>query len=433
MRNDIVAFGADELKYEIREIVSVAKNFEKLGIPISWENIGDPVQKGEKIPQWIKNYVKEAVDIDETYAYCPTKGVEETREFLANETNKKGNVKITKEDIIFFNGLGDAIGVIYKLLNEKCRVIGPSPGYETHSSLEAAHAGSEYISYSLNPKNHWYPDVFDLKQKVKYNKSISGILMINPDNPTGAVYPKETLEEIVKIAKKYDLFMITDEIYTNIAYNETKATQLNEVIDDVCGISMKGISKEFPWPGARCGWIEIYNPKKDENFDKYVKGIFNSKMTEVCATTLPQSVIPSIISDERYDPHIKSRNKMFEKRSNTAYGFLKDLEGTIVNKTNGAFYMTVVFEDEALNEMQNLNPLNENSKNYLEKIIKNVPLDKRFVYNLLASTGICVVPLTSFNCNQNGFRITLLETDEKKFEWIFTTVRDKITEYLNSA
>ena len=103
MRNNIVSIGADELKYEIREIVAVAKGFGNLGREIIWENIGDPVQKGEKIPDWIKEIVIEANRDDATYAYSPTKGLEATREFLAQMSNKNGNVKITKDDIILFN------------------------------------------------------------------------------------------------------------------------------------------------------------------------------------------------------------------------------------------------------------------------------------------------------------------------------------------
>ena len=291
---------------------------------------------------------------DATYAYSPTKGLEATREFLAQLANKNSNVRITKEDIIFFNGLGDAIGKVYGRLKKEYRVIGPSPAYSTHSSAEASHAGSEYISYNLDPKKLWYPDVDDLRMKVRYNPAISGILVINPDNPTGAVYPKKILQEIVAIAKEFDLFIVCDEIYTNMAYNGKKAVPLAEVIGDVCGISMKGISKELPWPGSRCGWIEVYNQKKDPVFTKYVKSVLDDKMLEVCSTTLPQTVIPRILGDKRYPANVEQRNKRYEKRSNIAYDLLKNIKGTIVNKTNGAFYMTVMFEDGSLNNKQSL-------------------------------------------------------------------------------
>jgi len=433
MRNNIVSSGAEELRYEIREIVAVAKEFGKLGVEIIWENIGDPVQKGEPIPGWIKDIVSQATQDDATYAYSPTKGLEATREFLAQRANENGNVQITKEDILFFNGLGDAISKIYGRLKKEYRVIGPSPAYSTHSSAEAAHAGAEYISYNLEPGNFWYPDVNDLRMKVKYNPAISGVLIINPDNPTGAVYPREILQEIVAIAREYDLFVVCDEIYINMAYNGKKAVHLAEVIGDVCGISMKGISKELPWPGSRCGWIEVYNQKNDAVFTKYVKSILDDKMLEVCSTTLPQTVIPRILGDKRFPAHLEQRNRTYERRSNTAYNLLKDLPGIVVNRTNGAFYMTLMFEENALNERQALPIADPKVKALVEKITAGVALDKRFVYYLLAATGICVVPLTGFNCNLKGFRITLLESDNARFERIFTTVRDQIAAYLKSA
>ncbi len=433
MRNNIVSLGADELKYEIREIVAVAKEFEKLGRTIIWENIGDPVQKGEKIPAWMKELVIEAAREDSTYAYSPTKGLDATREFLANLANDNGNVRITKEDIIFFNGLGDAISKIYGQLKREFRVIGPSPAYSTHSSAEASHAGAEYLSYSLDPQNLWYPDLDDLRMKVKYNPAISGILVINPDNPTGAVYPKEILQDIVAIAKEYDLFVVCDEIYINLTFNGKKAVPLASVIGDVCGISMKGISKELPWPGSRCGWIEVYNATHDPVFTKYVKSILDNKMLEVCSTTLPQKVIPRILGDSRYPQHISDRNKAYEKRANIAYDLLKGIGGIVVNRTNGAFYMTVMFEEGVLNDRQTLPVKEAPIREYVDRLTRGVALDKRFVYYLLASTGICVVPLTGFNCGLKGFRATLLEADEQRFSEIYRALRDKIIEYLKSA
>jgi aspartate/methionine/tyrosine aminotransferase len=433
MRNNIVSLGADELKYEIREIVAVAKEFAKLGLEINWENIGDPVQKGEKLPDWIKDIITATMKEDLTYAYSPTKGLDATREFLARNANKNGGVRITKEDIIFFNGLGDAISKVYGQLRKEYRVIGPSPAYSTHSSAEASHAGSEYVSYRLDPNNHWYPDLNDLRMKVKYNPSISGILVINPDNPTGAVYPREVLLEIVSIAREYDLFVVCDEIYINLTYNGKKAVPLADVINGVCGISMKGISKELPWPGARCGWIEVYNADKDPVFAKYIKSIVDDKMLEVCSTTLPQRVIPSIMGDHRYEGHIAHRNAVYEKRSGIAYNLLKDVKGIIVNQTNGAFYMTVMFRPNVLTPNQKLAIVDSEAKNKVEQLVKDVALDKRFVYYLLGATGICVVPLTGFNCDLQGFRVTLLESDDAKFEWIFKTLREKISEYLQGA
>jgi len=432
MRNNIVHAGAHELRYEIREIVEVGNKLCEMGLDICWENIGDPVHKGEKIQSWIKDAIKKAVDEDSSFEYCPTKGLDETREFLAGLCNKRRGIQITKEDIVFFNGIGDAISKVYNYLRREARVIGPSPAYSTHSSSEAAHAGEDPIMYKLDPNNNWLPDMEDLRNKVKNNQAISGILVINPNNPAGTVYPGDVMGEMVRIAEEFDLFIICDEVYLNITYNGTVSTPLSDVINNVCGLSLKGISKELPWPGARCGWIEIYNKDKDPIFKKYIDTVLSAKMLEVCSTTLPQKVIPQLLCDPRYREYHEKRNKMYEQRSVFAYDTLKKIDGVIVNQTDGAFYMTVAFKDGVLNEKQRLEIKNNTIRNYIEEITQNVALDKRFVYYLLGSTGICVVPLTGFSCDLYGFRITLLETDEKKFEWIFTTIAEKTKDYLNS-
>lgn len=434
MRSQIIIHSrAEKLHYEIREIVAVAKAVEGLGQEITWENIGDPVKKGEKTPAWIKSIVKRAAGENETYAYAPTKGLEETRKFIAKRVNRRKGVQITAEDICFFNGLGDAVGKIYGILDPTVRVIGPSPAYSTHSSAEAAHTGSPHLTYKLDPKNNWYPDLEDLENKVKYNPNISGILYINPNNPTGAVYSKECLENIVRIAKKYDLFIIADEIYENLVYSKNKFTRLSDIIDHVPGIAMKGISKEIPWPGSRCGWLEFYNEgngKKDHVFTKYVKAIVDSKMLEVSSTTLPQYVIPEIFSDKRYTQYRREVNSFYKSRAKLATDILKNIPGVNVVRPEGAFYLTVVFDKSILNKEQSLLIKNKDIRKFIRsKLDDSLELDKRFVYNLLGATGICVVPLTGFETKELGFRTTLLESNEKKFRWIFETLRQSIIDY----
>jgi alanine-synthesizing transaminase len=434
MRTDIVHIGAGELTYEIRNIVNVGMKLQKLGLKVNWENIGDPVAKGEKVPGWMKDIVAEAVMDDHTYGYCPTQGVLSTREFIAEQTNKRGGVQIGPDDILFFNGLGDAISKVFGFLRRTARVLVPTPSYTTHSSAEAAHAEDSPLTYILDPNNHWYPDIDDIEKSVKYNPAVAGILIINPDNPTGAVYPTEILEKIIEIAHRYDLFLICDEIYQNIVYNGTSTSPLSDVIGTVPGIAMKGISKEMPWPGARCGWIEVYNGDKDPMFAKYVTSILNAKMVEVCSTTLPQTVLPKVLQHPEYQGYLKERIRRYERFSNIAYDCLKDVKGVLVNRPNGAFYMSVCFEDGALNSRQTLPIGNSEIRKLIESLVSppGTACDKRFVYYLLAATGICVVPLTSFATDLKGFRITLLERDEKEFRRIFSTIAETIRKYIKS-
>ncbi|RZB33786.1 MAG: hypothetical protein SRB2_03716, partial [Desulfobacteraceae bacterium Eth-SRB2] len=394
MRTGLVHIGAAELTYEIRNIISVADKLQELGVPVYLENIGDPVAKGEKIPVWMKEIVAELVREDDCYGYCPTQGLLETRDFLVSLNNNNGHCRITPDDIIFFNGLGDAITKTYGFLRRTARIITPSPTYTTHSSSEAAHAGLPPVCYPLDPCNHWFPDIEELRRRVKYNPAVGGILLINPDNPTGMVYSVTMLKEIVEIAREFDLFIIADEVYQNLVFNGQKTESLGAVIGEVPGISMKGISKELPWPGSRCGWIEVYNVNKDPEFKSYIKSILNAKMVEVCSTTLPQKALPLILQHPRYPAYLEQRRQRYERFSQIAYERLSNIPGVVVNPTNGAFYMSVVFENGVLNHRQTLPISNGAVGELVQKLIggSNIEPDKRFVYYLLAATGICVVP-----------------------------------------
>lgn len=433
MRQKLLSEGAKELSYEIREIVKKAEQVKTLGLPIFWENIGDPIQKHHKLPDWIKKIVADLVMDNDVYSYCPSKGVLETRQFLAKQTNAQGGVQITADDICFFNGLGDAIAKVYQFLDQTSRIIGPSPAYSTHSSAEAAHAGHQPLTYKLDPDNHWYPDIDDLYKKVKYNPNVVGILIINPDNPTGMVYPLDTLKRIVEIAKEFNLFLVADEIYINITYNGARAYSLAEIIGDVPGISMKGISKELPWPGARCGWVEYYNRGKDEDFNKLCSAIDNAKMIEVCSTKLPQLALTKILSDSRFKIYREETNQNIGKRSKAISKILGSVPQVTFNETYGAFYNTIIFRDGVLKSHQRMNIANPQAKQLVEKWVNaNIPQDKRFVYYLLAAKGVCVVPISSFCSDLQGFRVTLLEEDEATLITIFEAIRDGIVEYVNS-
>lgn len=433
MRQKLLHDGASELSYEIREIVKKADRLKAAGLPIVWENIGDPIQKNHKLPQWIKDIISDLVKDDDTYSYCPSKGMLPTREFLAERTNALGGVHITADDICFFNGLGDAISKVYQFITPTSRVIGPSPAYSTHSSAEAAHAGHQPLTYKLDPDTQWYPDLEDLYNKVKYNPSIVGILIINPDNPTGMVYPLETLQRIVAIAKEFNLFLIADEIYLNITYNGVRAHALAEIIGDVPGISMKGISKELPWPGSRCGWMEYYNRDKDAEFNQLCVALDNAKMIEVCSTKLPQLAIPKILGDARFKAYREETNQAIGKRSRIIADILQKVPQLTFNETFGAFYNTIIFREGTLKPHQKLHIENVAIRTLVEQwVADDIPLDKRFVYYLLGARGICVVPISSFCSDLQGFRVTLLEENEAILIQTFTAIQESIVEYLNS-
>ncbi|MFW5995610.1 MAG: pyridoxal phosphate-dependent aminotransferase, partial [Spirochaetia bacterium] len=429
MRRQITHSGSGQLRYMIREIVQFARQVQALGRPMVWENIGDPVRKGEAPPDWMKSIVSELAAEDLSFAYSDTQGVPETREFLAERANKRlhpvqaaavnsGSTvdeqgvgpRISADDIVFFNGLGDAVSKIFGQLRPQARVIGPSPAYSTHSSAEAAHSGYEHLTYRLDPERGWLPDLEELERSVRYNPSIAGILIINPDNPTGAVYPREVLEGFVDIARRHDLFIICDETYAHVVYGNAQETHLNQIIGDVPGLAMRSISKELPWPGARCGWIEVYNRQSDPDFAGYIESIIAAKRLEVCSTTLPQLVIPRVMADERYETHLNVRNERYERRAAEGHDALGAVDGLQVNRPRGGFFITPVFSPGALPGDGSLPIADPAIRELVEKKVEGASPDARFVYYLIGARGVCVVPLSGFCSELEGFRMTLLES-----------------------
>lgn len=434
MRTQFVHDGIRNLHYEIREIVDFGHALQKLGVKISWENIGDPVAAGEKIEPWIKEIVMNLMKEDASWAYCPSRGVLKTREFLADIVSKRpGSVKIGPDDILFFNGIADAVDKIYDLIKKDDRVLMPSPSYPTHTSNEGKRGDYSYLQFRLDPLNNWQPDLVEIENMVKYNPQVVAIAIVNPDNPTGAVYTHETLRGIVDIARRYGVFIICDEIYAHICYNGAETFHLSQVLGDVPGLALRGISKDFPWPGSRCGWIEMLNSDSSQEFREYCDGLVKSKMMEVCSTTLPQLAISAVYSDPRYQELKQKRAKMFERRSNQVYEyFSNNVPGTIVRRTQGAFYFCVAFQDGVLNDKQTLPIADTATREFVEHSVKGVDLDKRFVHYMMASEGVCVTPLTGFHTDILGFRLTTLDPDDSRRAKILERIGNSIKRYIGA-
>lgn len=433
MRQRLLEEGAGELSYEIRGIVEKALTLERHGREIRWENIGDPVAKGARIPAWMKEIIGGLIAQDRSYGYCHSMGTRATREYLAARTNGLGGAQIGADDVLFFNGLGDAISTLYGQLAPEARVIVPSPVYSTHSSAEAAHARSEPITFRLDPERGWQPDLDDLHAKVRDHPEIVGLLVINPDNPTGMVYPRAALERIVEIAAEFDLFVISDEIYSRITYGGAQSTVLAEIIGERPGIAMKGISKDLPWPGSRCGWLEFYNRGGSPRFAALCAALCNAKMVEVCATTLPQLAIPPIYEHPEYPAYRRRVNAEIGERSRFLIDTLRQIPQLFVSDAGGAFYHTVVFRDDALAGDQRLEIDDPAIRSLVEGWVEGVQLDYRFVYYLLAATGICVVPASSFCSPLHGFRITALEENPELMRDTIRRLGGAIRDYLASG
>lgn len=427
------------MKYQIREIVDVAQKLSEL-IPefkVENENIGDPIARGHKAPQLLKDLVKKAADDDKTYGYSHSRGYPSTRHWVTEYAKRfSPSSELNFEYVLFASGLGAGISALYHMLPEGVRVIQPTPSYPTHASMESFSAKAESISYKLDPDKDWQPDLENLEEQLQKHPDVGGILVINPNNPTGAVYSKETVEKIVALAEKYQCFILSDEVYFRMVYNGHEYTQLTEVAHKrVPLIVMRGTSKDIPWPGGRCGWLEFHNTELDKEFLAYAESVKKRILMEVCSTTLPQMLVPSIYDHPDFEDTLKSYNAQLELNSNQIADILSQSPYLKVNRTNGAFYMMPLFKEGVLNDKQTLPIENEAARSYIESQAnrEGVPLDLRFCYYLLANTGICVVPATGFFSPYYGFRLTTLDLDEERRKRNYANLVEAIERYVLST
>ncbi len=439
MRNSLYNAKLNYLQYGIREIVLIADQIKQREPAFAMipENIGDPIIKGWTTPQYVKDLLCDiARNKDVVWGYVHSRGLERAREWVAQDANRcYPKAHLTIDDIVFANGLGAAIGLTYVALPEKARVIQPSPSYPTHASLEAFASGKESISYNCDPKHGWEIDLDHLESQIRNHPDITGILVVNPNNPTGAVYARETLERVVDLALKYNLFILADEIYYRLVYNGKVHHHMSAVVDGrVPLIVMRGISKDIPWPGSRCGWIEFHNTKRNADFAAFAEGVKKRMLLEVGATSMPQHLIPYLYDHPDFQAHLDANNQKLEENSRTIAGILNSIREVTCNPSNGAFYITSVFEPGVLHDQQTLPIENAAVRTFIEQEVQKpgIALDKRFAYYLLANTGIVVTPASDFFSPYVGFRVTTLDRDPEKLKLTYGKLKAAIQAYVAS-
>lgn len=438
MRNVFGTQYTSFLKYQIREVVEVGKKIQTIdpSMQIVWENIGDPIAKGWSVPPFLKEILSEEISRlgDSAFGYTHSRGMPQAREWAAKESKRLCPTStLDAEDVLFTSGLGAAISSLYQMLPDRARILQPAPAYPTHASFESFRHRSEPIFYALDPERGWEPGLADMEAKILANPDVCGILLINPNNPTGAVYSRETLQKIVALAEKYSLMIISDEIYFRMVYNDCVHTHIIELTQGkVPTIVMRGMSKDIPWPGSRCGWLEFHGVDLDADYRAYVNAVKQRILLEVCSTTLSQIVLSRVYEHSEFPAWLAVNNKELEKNSREISDMLSQAPGLSVNPTNGAFYMMPLFEKGILNGNQTLPIANDAVREYIENEVKKpgMTVDKRFTYYLLGATGICVVPASGFFSAHEGFRLTTLERNEEKRKDTYQRVVEAIGQYI---
>ncbi|MFY8162275.1 MAG: aminotransferase class I/II-fold pyridoxal phosphate-dependent enzyme [Candidatus Kapaibacteriota bacterium] len=374
----IPAKRTEKITYAIRDIIAVANEVAKTGKKLYYLNIGDPNVYDFVTPEHIIEANIKAMR-DGKNGYSPSSGIPEAIEAVRIDAEKKGIKNI--QDIFITSGAAEAIETcLNALLNAGDNFLMPTPGYPLYIAIQNK-LGLEPNPYYLNEENGWLPDIEDIKSKI--NSKTKAIVLINPNNPTGSLYTREVLEQIIELAKEYNLVIFADEIYDKLIFDGKEMISIASLDSEVTCITFSGMSKNYLAPGWRLGW-GIVSGKKEFTED-FVEAINKILRARVSANHPEQYAIPvALLGDQS---HIQDTISRLEKRRDVVYNKIQGIDGISLVKPEGAFYAFPKIE---------------------------VKDDWNFCIALLRATGVMVVPGMGFGQKEGTkhFRIVILPNEE---------------------
>ena len=362
-----------------------ALEMEKRGSKILKLNTGNPASFGFNMSESIHDALKK--QINKALGYCDFRGMPESREAILAYHKSKGLCDISSDDIYIGNGVSEVISIsLQALLNEGDEVLVPSPCYSLWSN-NVYLCGAKPVFYICDEKSDWNPDLNDIESKIT-NRTKS-IVIINPNNPTGALYSEDILLKIADIARKNNLMVFSDEIYDRLVMDGLAHTSIASLAPDVPMVTMNGLSKSHCLCGFRSGWMVVSGPKKIT--ENYQQNLVKLTSMRLCANALSQLVIPTALCDEKTPSSMVSRGgRIFEQREATVAELSKIPSVSFV-KNKAAFYIFPKLDCKKL----------------------NITDDKKFAHDLLHATNILIVPGSGFEWHEpDHFRIVMLPEAE---------------------
>jgi tyrosine/nicotianamine family aminotransferase len=390
------------ISYAIREVVVPAKKLEEKGIKVLHLNIGDPNKYDFDTPEHMKKALFKATN-DGFNGYAPSEGYPELRNEIIKREKKRNKLDYKLDDICITSGVTESLQLLLNVtLNHNDELLIPGPTYPQYSLITRFN-DAKPVPYRCIEEENWQPDIDHIRKNIT-NKT-KGIVIINPNNPTGALYSKKILKEITDIAGEHELLIISDEIYDDMTFDE-KQHATATIAKDTPVITMNGFSKVYLVPGWRIGYILFHhNGELDQIQDAFMR-IARSRL---CANSICQKACIAALKGPQ--DHIKKVNKKLKERRDFSYKRLNEIEGISTAKPDGAFYIF---------------PKIESMK---KGIWKN---DKEFVLDFLHEKHVLLVHGSGF-CPINGkdhFRAVILPTI-KTLEEAFNRLEDFLKQKTN--
>ncbi len=372
----------DNVLYDVRgPVVDEAGRMEEEGKEILKLNIGNPYPFGFSAPQEV--ILDMLSNVRTSQGYSDSRGIFSARKAIMQYCQLRGIPNVTMNDIYTGNGVSELINLCMQaLLNNGDEILIPAPDYPLWTAT-ATLSGGKVVHYICDEQSEWYPDMDDIRSKI--TDKTKAIVIINPNNPTGAVYPKDVLEQIVQIAREHELIIFSDEIYDRLVMDQYQHTSIASLAPDLFCVTFSGLSKSHMIAGFRIGWMVLSGPKNRAK--GYIEGLNMLSSMRLCSNVPAQSIVQTALGGyQSVNEYIQPGGRIYEQRE-YIYKALTDIPGITAVKPKAAFYIFPKIDVEKFH-------------------IEN---DEQFALDFLHEKQVLLVPGKGFNWHQpDHFRVVYL-------------------------
>ena len=372
----------DNVLYDIRgPVVDEAARMEEQGLNVLMLNIGNPATFGFRAPDEVVTDIRSA--IVDCEGYSDSRGIVSARKAIMQYAQIKHIPNVNMRDIYTGNGASELIQLaLHALVNDGDEVLVPAPDYPLWTACVNL-AGGKAVHYLCDEESDWMPDLADMEAKI--TDRTKAVVVINPNNPTGALYPKEVLEQIVEIARRHGLMIMADEIYDRLVMDGAQHISIASLAPDLLCVTFNGLSKSHMVCGFRVGWM-VFSGNKEIGRD-YINGVNMLSNMRLCSNVPGQSIIQTALwGYQSVNEYIVPGGRIYEQRE-VIYDALNSIPGISVKKPKAAFYIFPKID--------------------IKKF--NITDDSKFALDLLKQKRVLVVPGRGFNWPEpDHFRIVYL-------------------------
>ena len=377
----------DNVCYDVRgPVLDEANRMQANGINVLKLNIGNPAPFGFSAPEEV---IEDMIStLRDAQGYSDSHGIFAARKAIMQYAQIKNIPNVSMEHIYTGNGVSELINMVTQgLIDNGDEVLVPSPDYPLWTGCVTL-AGGKAVHYICDEQSEWYPDIADMRSKI--TDKTKAIVIINPNNPTGAVYPREVLEQIVELAREHELMILSDEIYDRLTMDGIEHTSIASLAPDLFCVTINGLSKSHMVAGFRCGWM-ILSGAKHKGKD-YIEGLNMLSNMRLCSNVPAQCIVQTALGGyQSVKNYLVPGGRIYEQRE-YIYKAINEIPGLSAVKPKAAFYIFPKIDTKKFNILD----------------------DEKFVLDFLKEKKVLLTHGKGFNWNQpDHFRIVYLPNVEQ--------------------